>query len=175
MVKLIYVIGPFNSGTNLLDQVINNCNCIDLISNTKITYTYFKNYPFCNYKHTLDFESITKFLDDPNNIVIIMYKNIYNWIYSIKKTHYGIKFDDANLYSSVNLWGKKYKNIIEIYNYYYTNYLLLLNKYGNPVKNVDEAKQNYDKNQDEMKDFVNSHPNLKNEINDELISFFENM
>ena len=127
MSKQVQVIGPFNTGTNLLFNIINKSNCIDLIQNKYISIEQFKPID----KHTLNITTIENYLKNPNNLLIIMYKNVYNWLYSIKKEHYDIKY--TKLYLPVELYNKKFPNMIELYNYYYTNYMSILEKYPNAI------------------------------------------
>jgi hypothetical protein len=60
-----------------------------------------------------------------------MYKNVYNWLYSIKKAQYTLQGD--KLCSTVELRGKIFPNAVELYNFYYINYISLLNKFNNIV------------------------------------------
>lgn len=128
MPRNLHIIGPFNTGTNLLFNIINNSNCIDL-SNTNIVSIEDVNLPFL--KHTLDISTIDKYLSNPDNLLVIMYKDIYNWLYSIKKECYDLKY--KKLYLPVELYGKKFPNVIELYNFYYINYMSLLKKYNNAI------------------------------------------
>jgi hypothetical protein len=128
MSKRLHVIGPFNSGTNLMHNIIKNSECIDLTTNTPVTIGGIHD-PFG--KHIMTIKTINNYLDNNNNLLIIMYKNVYNWIYSIKKECYDVKY--SKLFLPVELYGKKFPNMVELYNYYYINYMSLLNKYNNVV------------------------------------------
>ena len=128
MSKNVHVIGPYNTGTNLLFNIINNSECIDLIQNKSISIEH-QHRPFG--KHTLDINIIENYLKNPDNLLIIMYKNVYNWMYSIKKEHYYIKY--TKLYLPVELDNKKFHNMLELYNFYYINYMSLLEKYPNAI------------------------------------------
>ena len=114
MSKRIHIIGPFNTGTNLLFNIINNSECIDLTQNITFTIEH-QHKPFG--KHTLEIKTIETYLNNPDNLLIIMYKNIYNWLYSIKKEEYDIIY--TKLFLPVELYGKKFPNMIELYNFYY--------------------------------------------------------
>jgi hypothetical protein len=129
MTKHIHIIGPFNTGTNLLNNIISNSDVIDLVDNDSIVIYNNDNEPI--HKHTLIIKDINNYLLDKNNIVIIMYKNVYNWLYSIKKCSYDIKF--KNMYSEVELYSKKFANMIELYNFYYINYISILNNFNNVI------------------------------------------
>jgi hypothetical protein len=75
-----------------------------------------------------------------------MYKNVYNWIYSIKKECYDVKY--SKLFLPVELYGKNFPNMVELYNYYYINYMSILNKYSNVVfldyEKVIQKNESYD-------------------------------
>jgi hypothetical protein len=128
MSKRVHVIGPFNSGTNLVYNILKHCDCIDLSTNIPVT-VWDIHEPFG--KHTLTINTINNYLDDKYNLLIIMYKNVYNWIYSIKKNHYDAKY--TNILSPVELYGKTFPNIVELYNFYYINYMSIINRYDNVV------------------------------------------
>jgi hypothetical protein len=129
MTKQLHIIGPFNTGTNLLHNIISNCGCVDINTNTNVAIELNQNKPFG--KHTLNINEITNYLANKDNLLIIMYKNVYNWLYSVKKSPYHIKF--SKLYLEVELQSKKYPNMIELYNFYYINYLSILNKFQNVI------------------------------------------
>lgn len=124
----IHVIGPFNTGTNLMHNIIKGCDCIDLITNDKIHIGGLHE-PFG--KHTLVIDDIDNYLSNTNNILIIMYKDVYNWLYSIKKAAYDVKF--TKMFLPVELYGKHFSNMIELYNFYYVNYMSFINKYPNVI------------------------------------------
>lgn len=128
MARNVHLIGPFNTGTNMLFNIINSCCCIDMNNNSNVQIEC-QHKPFG--KHTLDITLINQYLDNPNNLLIIMYKNIYNWLYSIKKENYDIKY--TKIYLPVELYGKKFPNMIELYNFYYINYMSILTRYPNAV------------------------------------------
>jgi hypothetical protein len=128
MSRRVHVIGPFNSGTNLMHNIIQKSACIDLTTNTPVIIGGIHE-PFG--KHIMTINTINKYLDNKNNLLIIMYKNVYNWLYSIKKECYDVKY--SKMFLPVELYGKKFPNMVELYNYYYINYMSLLNKYDNVV------------------------------------------
>ncbi|MCX5895442.1 MAG: hypothetical protein NTZ51_06395 [Proteobacteria bacterium] len=128
MSKRIHIIGPFNTGTNLLFNIINNSNCVDLTQNITLTIEH-QHKPFN--KHTLEIKTIETYLNNPDNLLIIMYKNIYNWLYSIKKEEYDIIY--TKLFLPVELYGKKFPNMIELYNFYYINFMSILERYPNAI------------------------------------------
>jgi hypothetical protein len=138
----IIILGPHNTGTNLLQKILENCRCSligknlsPLIDNTII------------WKHNFDFEHINNLLQHENNLVIFMYKNIFNWLFSMKKDSYEFDFKTIHGEATFNGLGNKelynkpffappkkiFKNIIEVYNIYYANYIDCLNKYKNII------------------------------------------
>ena len=168
MSKNVHVIGPYNTGTNLLFNIINNSECIDLIQNKSISIEH-QHRPFG--KHTLDIKIIENYLNNPNNLLIIMYKNVNNWLYSIKKAHYDIKY--TKLYFPVELDNKKFPNMIELYNFYYINYMSLLEKYPNAIfldyKMVINKSKSYDYINNKLSK-INLFINLKNKFNETLMT-----
>jgi hypothetical protein len=126
--KQIHIIGPYNTGTNLLHNIITNCDCKDLTTNDNVIIKS-QHDPFD--KHTININTIKTYLDNPNNLLIIMYKNIYNWLYSIKKACYSLQY--TKLYLPAKLYDQNFLNVIEVYNYYYINYMSLLNTYNNVI------------------------------------------
>ena len=150
----IYIFGPFNSGTNLVSNIIDKCQCINkitllpIVNNTDNDDSNIKNKNKNNnnnngriiiWKHTINVSNIKKILADKNNIVIFMYKNIYNWIYSINKTPYDITFKNIDKHEKLNnnVVLKKltynhnhtFGNIVHLYNLYYSNYISILNQH----------------------------------------------
>ena len=168
MSKNVHVIGPYNTGTNLLFNIINNSECIDLIQNKSISIEH-QHRPFG--KHTLDIKIIENYLNNPDNLLIIMYKNVNNWLYSIKKAHYDIKY--TKLYFPVELDNKKFPNMIELYNFYYINYMSILEKYPNAIfldyKMVINKSKSYDYINNKLSK-INLFINLKNKFNETLMT-----
>ena len=168
MSKNVHVIGPYNTGTNLLFNIINNSECSDLIQNKSISIEH-QHRPFG--KHTLDIKIIENYLNNPDNLLIIMYKNVNNWLYSIKKAHYDIKY--TKLYFPVELDNKKFPNMIELYNFYYINYMSLLEKYPNAIfldyKMVINKSKSYDYINNKLSK-INLFINLKNKFNETLMT-----
>jgi len=111
--KFLQVLGPFNTGTNLMYSLL-----------SKNTQSYKIDFM---YKHEINFSTLNNQVQDENKKYIIMYKPIYNWIYSLQKASYDLKFLENNIYGQVSYKGKIYKNAIEVYNLYYEMYLKLAN------------------------------------------------
>ena len=113
---IIRIFGPFHSGTNLIHNIINEVGCT--VDGATITAVQTD-------KHDL----APDFLDD--EFVVIMYKNLYNWIYSINKEPYDIVFND--LTTEISFRGETYQNIIHLYNSYYLSYMDLLTSHKNII------------------------------------------
>jgi hypothetical protein len=126
--RSIHIIGPFNTGTNLINKIIEHSDCIDLINNIPINIYHWNN---VFNKHSLEINSIYDYLSNNNNLLIILYKNVYNWLYSIQKACYDIRYTELHL--PIELYDKKFPNMVELYNYYYTNYMSILNNYNNVI------------------------------------------
>lgn len=120
----IIILGPFTSGTNLIEKILNNYK---IICNEKI-----------HWKHTINIDSLHDLCKIPNVLIIIMYRNIYNWLKSINRTKYHCEFlnfeSEAYLgnYKHYNV-KTKFDNIIDLYNKYYLNYIDILNNYKNVI------------------------------------------
>jgi hypothetical protein len=65
--------------------------------------------------------------------VIVLYKNVYNWIYSIKKHAYEFKFIKNKLFDTLLLGQYKFHDIIQVYNLYYSLYMSIIEKKSNVI------------------------------------------
>lgn len=148
----ITVIGAWNSGTNLIHNILLNSDCIDIHTGNKVDI-----YPIHTpiWKHSPKMNLVNDIIQDKNNIVIIMYRNVYNWINSMLKHSYEVKM--TSLDNIVTIKNENhginicFKNIIHLYNYYYTNYKKFIQNNNNVVF------FNYDKIIDNNKafDYIN--------------------
>jgi len=100
----IYIFGPFNTGNNLIINILKE-------KNFNINYIIDK--------HTLQPDIIKKVCESSNHYVIFLYKPIYNWLASIKKAPYFIEYQENN---RIKLWDIRFNDIIELYHYYYSMY-----------------------------------------------------
>lgn len=131
---IITVVGAWNTGTNLLYNILINSSCIDTKIGNKVDI-YPVNEPI--WKHNPNMNVLKNLIENKNNIVIIMYRNIYNWLYSMLKASYEVEF--TSLDSVARIKNKKhniyiyFKNIIHLYNHYYTNYKNFLEHNENVV------------------------------------------
>ena len=115
----IYIKGPFNSGTNLLFQILQD------------------EFPSCDQdrKHFFTTDELGEIAS--KHKVIFLYKKMENWIVSIRKEHYDIQFLTNR---RVRLHDIEYKNIIELYNAYYQTYKHFLELYPDNVIFIDYYK-----------------------------------
>ena len=122
----VYVIGPINTGTNLVHKLFENSECINKTTGLSL----FINDPKMNFKnglahkHATNVNIIKEYIKPNDTLIVIMYKNVYNWIYSLQKAHYQIEF--TNLNNTVKLCENTYKNCVHLYNYYYSMYIYLI-------------------------------------------------
>ena len=142
------VIGPVNSGTNLMTKILEN----NLIHHDKNVYVHGNNsmklWKHCNVKSTIE-----SYLDSNKSIVLIfMYKNILNLMSSMCKNSYCWRF--KNIAKDKIMFGGntsliprtqviyENKNIIQYFESYYQTYKDILNspKYCNRVIFIDYKK-----------------------------------
>ncbi len=120
------VIGPMNTGTNLVKKILSS-ECIDNITKNNIIMSP----DSVLFKHTIQKNEINNFLSKKDNLLIIMYKNVFNWVYSMKKANYEVKFTKLN--DKVELLNTPFKNIIDLYNHYYKMYIQILQESDNVI------------------------------------------
>jgi hypothetical protein len=144
----IKILGPYNSGTNLLTNILNN-NVITRSNSDEKIEIYQNNHLYL-WKHSHNQELIENFLEENNDVIVIfLYKNFLNMINSIQKSPYNLGF--RNIYTSpIYFKGKfmgetdhtrnKYENILEYYNNYYKTYMNIL---SNPKYNKRVCCVNY--------------------------------
>lgn len=129
--KSVYVIGPFNTGTNLVHKLFEKSMCISNITREQLIISQPKEqfYKGLSNKHLTNIKIINSYVQNSDTLIIIMYKNIFNWIYSLKKESYDIKFKKID--DPINFCNKKYKNMVQLYNYYYSMYMFLIKQNKN--------------------------------------------
>lgn len=133
-VNEVFCIGPFNTGTNLLQKIISNADCVTINNNNSVKLRNKDTEPWIkgvNFKHCFLRNILNQFIYTKNMGVVILYKNIYNWIYSIKKEPYEFKFD--KIFDTITIDNYTFKNIIEIHNLYYTMYMNILEQNSNVI------------------------------------------
>ena len=135
----LFCIGPFNSGTNLLNNILNNAYCINrkskkiikILEADKINREPNPILKEISLKHVFSEEVLNKYVNIKHIGIVVLYKNIYNWIYSIKKSPYHLVFD--TLFTTIDFKGNKFDNIIELYNTYYKMYINIIEKNNNVI------------------------------------------
>lgn len=108
----IHILGPFNSGTNLLRSLLQkNIQGGQVIENGV-------------WKHTMNQNDIVLLLKkNPRNIILIMYRPLASWIAGVKKAPYDLIFlDDGR----VSFNDHVFSNLVELYNAYLALYQKIL-------------------------------------------------
>lgn len=126
----IQILGPFNSGTNLITKIllsfIKYVNIENIVKINKEGHTLF-------WKHTL--HNLETYINNKDNIIyIICYRNAFSWFASIMKTNYEITFNtnEKNITSNIIFKKQKYDNLLCLWLNYYNNYKILFN--NNSIK-----------------------------------------
>jgi hypothetical protein len=139
-INQVFCIGPFNSGTNLLQNILSNAETINMNTNQNIrVFNKRENdsewINSVHLKHCFLKNVLNKYIHMKNMGVIVLYKNVYNWIYSIKKEPYEFKFinNKNKLFSTLFLGQYKFNNIIQAHNLYYTMYMDIIEKNSNVI------------------------------------------
>ena len=85
MKEYIKIIGPYNSGTNLLYNLLHK-NVINEDKNNITEISILQNNDMSLWKHSNNYDLITEYLDKYKNMkIIFMYKNYLSLINSMKK------------------------------------------------------------------------------------------
>ena len=222
-IESIEIFGPFNTGTNLISKILKCSQCINKITQQKIKVIDDKmDDNGIAMKHTINEKQLQQIRDNKTKMVVIMYKNIFNWIFSIKKESYDIKFTKLN--NTVKYDNNTYENIICLYNYYYNMYIKLFQNNSNVIfldyykiidknicydyinsklslkdlyieskynllqtlaepskthgishKNSDDAINSYISNQILVKNYIIKYTKIYNDVDHNIINYFENM
>lgn len=129
MQKSIAILGAWNTGTNLISNILSNSYCV-FLNNEKEVLDISNNHVW---KHEPTFSKIENMAKDPNKIVVIMYRNIYSWLNSMLKASYELEFKTFNSIAKIKPRDISFRNILHVYNHYYSNYIRLINTYPNVV------------------------------------------
>uniref|UniRef100_A0A6C0DF49 Nucleotide-diphospho-sugar transferase domain-containing protein n=1 Tax=viral metagenome TaxID=1070528 RepID=A0A6C0DF49_9ZZZZ len=135
-INQVFCIGPFNTGTNLLEKILSNSDSINTSKNEKIKIMNKERdewIPNVNFKHCFSRDILNKYIHTPKTGIIILYKNVYNWLYSMKKEHYDIKLVNNKLFDTLVFCNYKFDNIIHLYNLYYTMYMDIIQQNSNVI------------------------------------------
>jgi hypothetical protein len=128
----IQLLGPYNSGTNLLLKIFDNN-----INPSNVKYDHEGSTIL--WKHQLNKETLEKtIIENQNTLFLFMYRPCYHWSQSIKKAPYDIKWD-GNIKNTSKIYYKTPKgvvwidythdNIVKLFEQYYDTYMYLLEKY----------------------------------------------
>ena len=143
--KKIQILGPFNSGTNLLAKILNN-STNEKISLSPNGSTFF-------WKHNIYFKKIYNFIKKNQDVLFIcMYRDIFQWIKSTLKSNYDIKglptntpgnkiisissknyFLQLKLDKPCSIHGYYFKDLIHLHKFYLFNYLKLITRFKNVI------------------------------------------
>ena len=69
---------------------------------------------------------------NPDTIFIVVYKPVINWIKSMIKKEYMVKWD-KNVFSECEFKKKRFRNIINLYNSYYRMYRKFCRRFSNVI------------------------------------------
>lgn len=125
-ISKIQLLGPFNTGTNLLSKILKQNIKQDIKIHSE-GHTLF-------WKHNINKSFIKEYIRlNPDTLFICIYKPLHNWICSMQKSSYNIKWNNTLTGKCIFTHKKymkdtklEYKNIIEIYNEYYNMYMELI-------------------------------------------------
>ena len=121
----IQIFGPFCSGTNLITKILKQ-NINEPLNIQWEGHTHI-------WKHTIRLPYLVKCIkNNKDTLFICMFKPLYEWVASIRKKQYGIKWDKHIKHPCI-LRKIKWKTIIHLYNSYYSNYKYLIEKYDNVI------------------------------------------
>ena len=134
-ISKIQLLGPFNTGTNLLTNILKQ-NIKEDIKIHWEGHTLF-------WKHAINKSLIEKYIkSNTDTLFICIYKSLHNWISSMQKSSYNIKWDKTltgkchfvkEIHNEISYEEKYYKNIILIYNEYYNMYMQLINNHNRVI------------------------------------------
>tara|TARA_Y100000389_G_C17467336_1_gene526856 strand:+ start:4615 stop:5298 length:684 start_codon:yes stop_codon:yes gene_type:complete len=126
----ISVLGPQNSGTNLVSNIfsLQDKTAEDTDGQKRLDDEFTIRNRL--WKHEHETSKIQNILREPNRKLICVYRDVYTWIKSMKKTPYETSWD-GNLDSPV--YNGKYKSILHLYKHLYKNYEILKKRFPNRV------------------------------------------
>ena len=121
----IQIFGPFCTGTNLITKILKQ-NINEPLNIQWEGHTHI-------WKHTIKLSHLEKCVKiHKNTLFICMYRPLYEWVASIRKKHYDIKWDNHINHLCI-LRNIRWKTIIHLYNNYYSNYKYLIENYDNVI------------------------------------------
>jgi hypothetical protein len=122
MYSHLQILGPYNSGSNLINNLLKN----KLITDIPDGDTHI-------WKHTINKDDLEETINkNKNTIFIACYRPIYSWIKSTEKNQYKLKWD-RQLDSNVEFFENHFLNISALYDHYYNMYAYFIEKYDNVI------------------------------------------
>ena len=161
---IVNLLGPINSGTSLVDNLFSLSGFLTKSDGSTICL-----------KDTIDFEKLENKISNNKDILfVVVFRPLYSWIKSCQNVDSSNLIWDKNIDSDLNLEGKAFTHIVELYNYYYTNYIKLIRKYENVMYldyfKICNVNTSYDYFIDKMAKFNNSLVNKDSIDKDKFIN-----
>ena len=124
----IQILGPFNSGTNLLKKMLHK-NITNKTRDQMFQRVGNQGSILC-WKHTSSEKLLKQHAKNTENVFIIMYKRPDLFFKSILKAPYSIKFksNKRSLESEIVYEGVEYQNLVSLFNHTYLTYKQLIQK-----------------------------------------------
>uniref|UniRef100_A0A6C0KYE2 Sulfotransferase domain-containing protein n=1 Tax=viral metagenome TaxID=1070528 RepID=A0A6C0KYE2_9ZZZZ len=117
------LLGPYNSGTNIIN------NLLIKSFNDEIKYEG----TIHIWKHSINLKDIEKSIkNNKDTLFVVVYRPLYSWFKSMEKEKYDIIWD-KKIDSEITFSKIKFKNIIELYEEYYRMYKYLIETYENVI------------------------------------------
>lgn len=118
-IKKIQILGPFSTGTNLLAKILRE-NLKEKVNIHHEGHTIF-------WKHTMHRHVIINAIKKHKDALFIcLYKPLNNWIYSMKKYSYDIRWS-KKLKDKCSFQRVEYDNIVTLHNRFYNMYIEFIN------------------------------------------------
>jgi len=117
----LQILGPFNTGTNLADKLLNRRIHSPSGGSTHI------------WKHSILLSEVESTIqDNPETLFVVCYRPLFHWVKSMEKMSYELIWDNR-IDTPVKLRGCSFPNIVELYRHYYTMYQSLILRYKNVI------------------------------------------
>jgi hypothetical protein len=123
--KNIQIFGPFCSGTNLITKILKE-NVMETVNIHWEGHTHI-------WKHTIRLSHLEGCVKkQKDTLFICVHKPLYEWVASIQKKPYDIKWN-KNIKYPCSLRNMKWNTIVHLYDNYYSNYKYLMENYKNVI------------------------------------------
>jgi hypothetical protein len=119
----IQTLGPYNSGTNLVNNILKTQLLSDETpdGNTHI------------WKHTFKQSILERVIEEhPTTLFVVCYRPMYSWIKSTERSTYKLNWD-KRLDTTIELLGQTFPSISHLYDHYYRMYQVLIERYDNVI------------------------------------------